>query len=117
MINKNIKWLYDINSAVEFLERCPLTLRALKELFLKTKEEREDYEKNLTEFDLYDDEDSLFRYLNDDGFSDEEVIEYILESLEEEYFIVYVDKDNINFDQNDSYWDIYKLEKGDKNAE
>jgi len=84
----------------------------LKQIFFsdKVKEERgtkeKDYERYLKQEDEKDSLSSLAWYLNDVGYTDEEIINEVLEREAEEYFVA----EHFDRDSSEGYWSIYIVE-------
>jgi hypothetical protein len=105
--NKLLVWVADFYSATECIRNCPLTFNAVKKLLIKG--EIVEYNNYLKENDYSDDENSIFNYLNENGWGDSEIIEAIYDSLEEEYFISF----NESYNSEDCYWSIFKINRSE----
>jgi len=101
MVLANVENIGEFNSACDFLNSNlnPLTIKGLKELFEIPEKVWLDY---LDENESNADTNSIFDYLNDEGYTDEEVIRDILTKEKKKYFVEYVD-------DGDGYFKIFEV--------
>ena len=111
VINNNIiELVWEVDNAGEFMKKCPLTIGGLKGMFITDHEiNTNEYLEYLSDNELRDEEESLFRFLVDlHSFADSEIIEEILEKEKEEYYWEFDDHDG----RIDGYFKIYKVNRG-----
>lgn len=80
----------------------PLTLNGLKKFFEVPEKA---FKKFLKENDYEDDVNAVFYYLNNEGYTDDEVIRDILTKEKKKYFVEFIE------DRHDGYFKIYEVEK------
>jgi len=104
MVLANIENVGEFGTACEFLRSNlnPLTIKGLKELFEIPEKAWLEY---LDKTESNADTNSIFNYLNNDGYTDEEVIKDILTKEKKKYFVDFIDN------RHDGYFKIFLIKE------